>query len=385
MAPEQAISSANAVPQSDLYAVGVILYEMFTGELVFDAENPLDVAAMHMTESPRPPRELRPEITPALEAVILRTLEKKPEDRYQSGTELADALDEALQGPPAESPSVPPATIARLSVLERVTLGQRDHFLPPVPAAVARPDRRRTEPKPAPVLATPVLSGRHPFVYVGLGASICLFLAALLAGAFWLSDRAGKATGPTTMVGVQDAMAEDTPTASATAGSTPTASATAGSTPTAGATAGSTPTTASPQEETATSPSVTATPQVAEEVATYELLIATHGDDSLFVVNQGAEPFPLGPLRLGDGKGAVGGAEWGVDALGNGDCVAVWKDKGKPKSPAGLSCNEIGEHLTRDGRNCFWKEAFDIYYREEKIANCSAKSCSITWYQDDGD
>jgi serine/threonine protein kinase len=385
MAPEQAISSANAVPQSDLYAVGVILYEMFTGELVFDAENPLDIAALHMTEPPRPPRDLRPEIPPALEAVILRALEKKPEDRYQSGTELADALDEALQGPPAGSPSVPPATIPRLSVLERVTLGQGDHLPPPVPAAVARPAPRKTEPKRAPGLATPFLSGRHPLVYVGLGVSVCLFLAALLAGAFLLSDRAGKATGPTTPVRVRDAMAEDTPTAGAVAASTPTAGGTAGGAPTARATARGAPTTASPQQETATAPGVTETPQATEEVATYALLIATQGDDSLFVVNRGVEPFPLGPLRLGDGKGAVNGAEWGVDTLGNGDCVAVWQDKGKAKSPAGLSCNEIGEHLTRDGKQRFWKEAFDVYYYEEKIAHCSAKGCSITWVRDDGD
>ncbi len=97
MSPEQAMSSANVVPQSDLYSVGAILYEMFTEQPPFDAEDPLEVAMQHMSASPRPPRELRPEISPELEAVILKALAKEPGERYQSGAELAQALDQALQ------------------------------------------------------------------------------------------------------------------------------------------------------------------------------------------------------------------------------------------------------------------------------------------------
>ena len=55
IAPEQAMSSASAVPQSDFYAIGVILYEMFTGELPFEADSALDIAMLHMTEPPPPP------------------------------------------------------------------------------------------------------------------------------------------------------------------------------------------------------------------------------------------------------------------------------------------------------------------------------------------
>jgi hypothetical protein len=209
------------------------------------------------------------------------------------------------------------------------------------------------------------LPGKRLLVYAGLGVSACLFLTVLLAGAFWLSNRNGRATGPTSMAGAQVGMTEDTTTASVTAGSSIA--------------------TASPQEETPTSPSVTAATQVVEESTSHQLLIVTRGDDSLFLVNQGTEPLLLGLLRLGDGKGAINGADWGIDTLGNGDCVAVWKESGKPKSPAGLTCNEMGEHLTRDGPDRFWKEVFNVYYREEKIGDCAAKSCSIKWYQDDGD
>ncbi|RLD07532.1 MAG: hypothetical protein DRI56_06640 [Chloroflexota bacterium] len=132
VAPEQAISSADAVPQSDLYAVGVILYEMFTGELPFDAEEPLDVAMQHMTEAPRPPRQVRPEISPELETVILKTLEKNPQDRYASGKALVAALEKALRD---SSKSVSLATPSRSTILERVASRMAAQSLPPLSKA----------------------------------------------------------------------------------------------------------------------------------------------------------------------------------------------------------------------------------------------------------
>ncbi|MEA2008285.1 MAG: SUMF1/EgtB/PvdO family nonheme iron enzyme, partial [Chloroflexota bacterium] len=130
VAPEQAISSADAVPQSDLYAVGVILYEMFTGELPFDAQEPLDAAMQHMTETPRPPRQIRPEISPELETVILKTLEKNPQDRYASGAALVAALEKALRD---SSRSVSLATLSRSSISERVASRMAAQALPPLP------------------------------------------------------------------------------------------------------------------------------------------------------------------------------------------------------------------------------------------------------------
>jgi len=137
IAPEQVISSAKVVPQSDLYAVGIILYEMFTGERPFDAEDPLDIAMQHMAELPRSPRELRPETSSQLEAVILKALAKEPEERYQSGAELADALDEALQAMPVQGLSLPVIPGSSLSPSPQVTAEAADRPLPPIPAAVA--------------------------------------------------------------------------------------------------------------------------------------------------------------------------------------------------------------------------------------------------------
>ncbi|MBI1876883.1 MAG: serine/threonine protein kinase, partial [Chloroflexi bacterium] len=120
MAPEQAMSSAGVVPQSDLYAVGVILYEMFTGQVPFDASLPLDIAMLHMSEPPPRPRQLRPDLKAALEKVILKALAKDPWWRYPSGAALALALERATK-PPRTRAAASPAKPAR-SIPERVAL-----------------------------------------------------------------------------------------------------------------------------------------------------------------------------------------------------------------------------------------------------------------------
>jgi serine/threonine-protein kinase len=118
MAPEQALSSARAVPQSDLYSLGVIAWEMFTGQLPFDAKEPLEVAMQHLNQAPPQPRSLRPELPLALEAVLLKALAKKPEDRYQSGAELAAAV-EAAAALPGSRP-IPVPTTARKTIPQRI-------------------------------------------------------------------------------------------------------------------------------------------------------------------------------------------------------------------------------------------------------------------------
>ena len=100
LSPEQAQGlETNAT--SDLYSVGVMLYEALTGQVPFEAETPVAVALKQISEPPRPPSELNPQIPPALDAVVLRALAKDPAARFQSADEFLLALDAAEAAPAA--------------------------------------------------------------------------------------------------------------------------------------------------------------------------------------------------------------------------------------------------------------------------------------------
>jgi tetratricopeptide (TPR) repeat protein len=92
MAPEQANNFGGVTHLADIYALGCIAYQMFTGVVPFDAEEVLPILVAHMSQAPEPPSQRNPAIPAELETVILRLLAKKPEARVQSCRELAAIL-----------------------------------------------------------------------------------------------------------------------------------------------------------------------------------------------------------------------------------------------------------------------------------------------------
>jgi hypothetical protein len=149
LAPEQVQGGGVIDARADLYSAGIVLYEALTGRTPFEAETHLATATMRLTRDPTPPGSLRPGIPRGVEAVVLKALNRDPEDRFQTAEEMSEALDRA------------------------------------VPAAVRSPTGPRRGQRPARSSAP---AGTSAFRSWGLVPLLLLVVAALAVGGFLLFD-----------------------------------------------------------------------------------------------------------------------------------------------------------------------------------------------------
>jgi predicted ATPase len=124
MAPEQALGKT-VDGRADLYALGVVLYELTTGRVPFLGDNPLATISQHLHAPVVPPRVLRPDLPRPLETIILRLLAKDPAQRFATAAETATALREALAGPAEELEGEAGSAVAILDALARGRLVAR--------------------------------------------------------------------------------------------------------------------------------------------------------------------------------------------------------------------------------------------------------------------
>jgi serine/threonine-protein kinase len=92
MSPEQAEGSSSIGPATDIYALGIIVYQMLTGKLPFESETPMGMAVVRIARPPRPPREYRSDISAHVEQSIMRSLARQPEDRFATAGEMMQVL-----------------------------------------------------------------------------------------------------------------------------------------------------------------------------------------------------------------------------------------------------------------------------------------------------
>jgi serine/threonine protein kinase/beta-lactam-binding protein with PASTA domain len=134
LSPEQAQGLA-VTAASDLYSIGVILYEALTGRVPFEADSAVAVALKQVSEVPRPPSELNPAVPTALDAVVLKAMSKDPANRFQSADEFDAALTEAER-----NPSVPPVETASFTPVPVATPETAEPSAAPPPPAPPRED-----------------------------------------------------------------------------------------------------------------------------------------------------------------------------------------------------------------------------------------------------
>ncbi len=190
LSPEQA--KGKAVEQSsDLYSLGVVLYEMLTGRVPFEGENPVAIALKHLSDEPAPPQALVPEIPDNLNAVVMRALAKDPRDRYPSAREFLADLERCRQDLPVVAPPLS-ADSAMTSV---------------IPAAALGDETGRTAVMPRSAGAPPEKSGKRKWLYAALAV---LALIALAAGVYFLAfAQSGGNIDVPDVVGLERAQAEE--------------------------------------------------------------------------------------------------------------------------------------------------------------------------------
>ena len=163
ISPEQAMGEPVG-PASDLYSLGVVLYEMLTGELPFDADTPLGIAMKHVNGYLRPPKELNPSVPDGINAITLRLLAKNPEDRYASDSELIEDLERVCAGLDPAGATTEMMTHAMPRAMSPTM--RINHPPPPQRAGLDKKRRRRAAPLLVALLSLLVLAS---LVWAGYG------------------------------------------------------------------------------------------------------------------------------------------------------------------------------------------------------------------------
>jgi serine/threonine-protein kinase len=189
LSPEQA-KGGEIDPRSDLYSLGVVLYELLTGKTPFDGETPVEIAMKHLSTTPKPPSSLRPDVPRELDMVVMRALAKDPDERYQSADEMEGDLERVARGAKVSATTVDTATqvLRRPAAATAVASATAATMIAPSPAAAAPP--------PAVVAEEEEYQeggGRPIWPWLVAAAFI---IAAIVAGFFVWQELSGKTQVP---------------------------------------------------------------------------------------------------------------------------------------------------------------------------------------------
>jgi len=256
MSPEQIRGDRLLDGRSDVYALGVLFFEMLAGKHPFETLTPMGVAVKHITAPVPPILEIKPDLPAGIELILAQAMAKTPEARYQTATEMAEAVEGLLADSipvgaeaVAVSRSEPPATV-RLNGLPKTNGHHQAVLSSSIPLIGAEEPRPQPTPVPVPTVTKPA----RPKPRLAWLLVSALFLLFLVNGGIALNGLSDEITP--TVQALLLPPASPTPTTTATATTRPTAIATPTPLPTATATPSPSP-----------SPTLTVTPEFVTVVA----------------------------------------------------------------------------------------------------------------------
>ncbi|PDW03169.1 protein kinase domain-containing protein [Candidatus Viridilinea mediisalina] len=196
MSPEQAQGSSSVGPSTDIYALGVVLYELITGTFPFTGDTPMAMLSARLMEQPIPLRAVRSDMTPDVEDVVMRALARNPDARYPNAMALVEALRSAAgigtdELPRGATPATGSAMVDATIKIPAPTPPPTPPYVRPSPPPPAAAPQQAVRPAPYPQPPTPppapppTTRPRNLAVIVGVLGVICLGLIGIIAAFFF--------------------------------------------------------------------------------------------------------------------------------------------------------------------------------------------------------
>lgn len=345
MAPEQAVASASAVYQTDIYALAIILYEILTGRTPFDGDSPMEIAIAHINDPVTPPRTVNPNIPEAVEVEVLKALDKDPTKRHASAGAFITAVKAAYDpsgGALAETEltnKTEALPLEQLQARTRAVTASAPPITPPVtpePPAYAQPAA-----PPQPVHEPPNQRSFLPIVGVLLiVAVVVVAIIALISSAQPTTTENQTATRPPSGGVV------NVPTATTAGGAVPVVEITGQD--------------VLPTETPTDTPTTTPTPSPALMIVYDEIALTVRALHA--AVN-------TAPLTFSGNAGAFGGESITRARVDEDACFRLRLDR---QVDLLSGCGALTETVISDPNRRFWRQPFTVYYNGAQVAECPA-------------